>query len=104
MIGRLIATIVCLGLLGSTAALAGDEETAIASAESAAPTSVTAGATIKALDGTVLRKGSNNYTCYPQQKMMGPMCNDETWDAQDPVYVMWGHTPYAHIMVRISEE
>jgi hypothetical protein len=23
---------------------------------------------------------------------------------RDPVYVMWGETPYAHIMVRIAEE
>jgi hypothetical protein len=25
-------------------------------------------------------------------------------DPKDPVYVMWGDTPYAHIMVRISDE
>jgi hypothetical protein len=25
-------------------------------------------------------------------------------DPRDPVYVMWGDTPYAHIMVRIAEE
>jgi len=53
----------------------------IASAESAGPASVTANATIKAPDGTILRKGSNGYTCYPQQEAMGPMCNDSTWDA-----------------------
>ncbi len=25
-------------------------------------------------------------------------------DPNDPVYVMWKDTPYAHIMVRISDE
>ena len=168
----LIGSVVCLGLLAGTA-LAGDKEAMIASAESAGPASVTSKATIKAPDGTVLRKGSNSYTCYPQQDFSGPMCNEETWDAltsavlnkqdfkpdafsvsymlagegtalgvsnsdpyatdpeksddwvkegphlmiavpdramlkglsrnpKDPVYVMWGDTPYAHIMVKIK--
>jgi hypothetical protein len=25
-------------------------------------------------------------------------------DPKDPVYVMWGDTPYAHIMVKITDE
>lgn len=25
-------------------------------------------------------------------------------DPNDPVYVMWGDTPYAHIMVKAAEE
>ena len=25
-------------------------------------------------------------------------------DPQDPVYVMWKNTPYAHIMVKVGEE
>ncbi len=81
MKGKLISTCVCLGLLGSGLALAGDKEDMIASAESAGPVSVTADATIKAPDGTVLRKGSNSYTCYPQQEIIGPMCNEAIWDA-----------------------
>jgi len=78
---RLIGTSVFLGLLGSSMALADDNETMIASAESAAPASVTVNATIKAPDGTVLRQGSNSYTCYPQQAIIGPMCNDSVWDS-----------------------
>jgi hypothetical protein len=171
----LVGSVVCLGLLGTGLALAGDEEAMIASAESAGPASVTAKATIKAPDGTVLRQGSNSYTCYPQQDIMGPMCNEKTWDdlisammnkqdfkpdrlsvsymlagegsalgvsnsdpyatdpatsddwvkegphlmivvpnralleglsrdPKDPVYVMWGDTPYAHIMVKITDK
>jgi hypothetical protein len=172
---RWISSIACLGLLANSVALAGDEDAAIASAVSAGPTSVTANATIKAADGTVLRQGSSGYTCYPQQDMMGPMCNEAPWDEliaamlnkkefspekfsvsymlagegtaigvsnsdpyatdpksskdwvkegphlmiivpdrsileglsrnpNDPVYVMWGDTPYAHIMVKITDE
>ncbi len=172
---RLDCSVVCFGLLGSGLALAGDKEAMIANAESAGPASVTAKATIKAPDGTVLRQGSNSYTCYPQQDIMGPMCNEKTWDAlisamqnkqdfkpdalsvsymlagegtalgvsnsdpyatdpassddwvkegphlmiivpdramlkglsrdpKDPVYVMWGDTPYAHIMVKITDK
>ena len=78
---RVVGLIVCFGLLGSGLALAGDKAAMIASAESAGPASVTAKATIKAADGTVLRQGSSSYTCYPQQDIMGPMCNEKTWDA-----------------------
>ncbi len=78
---KLIHAMVTLGLVGSTSAFAADEQAMIASAASAGPTAVTANATIKAPDGTVLRKGSNSYTCYPQQKMMGPMCNEPVWDS-----------------------
>jgi len=170
---KLLSTLFCVALTASTAAYAGDKEALIASAESAAPPAVTAAATIKAVDGTILREGSNGYTCYPQQEGMGPMCNDAVWDAlihavmkkesfkvdrisvsymlagegtapgvsnsdpyatdpgqsndwvkegphlmiavpdrtmleglstnpNDPVYVMWKDTPYAHIMVKIA--
>ncbi len=148
---------------------------AIASAESAAPASVTSDATIKDVDGTVLREGTSSYICYPQQDIIGPMCNEAVWDEligamlkkqefssdkfsvsymlagegtaigvsnsdpyatdpsssddwvkegphlmivvpdlamleglsrnpSDPVYVMWGDTQYAHIMVKVEEQ
>jgi hypothetical protein len=164
-----------LGLFVTGLAQADDKMATIANAESAAPESVTADATIKALDGTVLRKGSNNYTCYPQQAALGPMCNEPVWDGlisammnkedyspdrfsvsymlagegtalgvsnsdpyvdpagecddcvkegphlmivvpdraaleglstdpNDPVYVMWKDTDYAHIMVKIAPD
>lgn len=77
----LVTAIASLSLVGSTVAFAGDEQSMIASAESAGPAVVTANATIKAPDGTILRKGSSNYTCYPQQETMGPMCNEPVWDS-----------------------
>ena len=123
-----------------------------------------------------LRNGSSGYTCYPQQDIIGPMCNEPVWeradrcnaeqeavqnpiasachtcwpgegtalgvsnsdpyatepdqssdwvkegphlmivvpagtslkglstDPNDPVYVMWRDTPYAHIMVKIADD
>jgi hypothetical protein len=60
--------------------MADDKAATIANAESAAPASVTADATIKTPDGKVLREGSNGYTCYPQQAVLGPMCNEAVWD------------------------
>ena len=164
-----------LGLFVAGHALADDKMATIANAESAAPESVTANATIKAADGAVLREGSNSYTCYPQQAIIGPMCNEAVWDGligamlnkqefspdkfsvsymlagegtalgvsnsdpyasdpkmshdwvkegphlmivvpnramlegissdpNDPVYVMWGDTDYAHIMVKIAPD
>jgi hypothetical protein len=175
MKSQFINACVCFGLLGSGLALAGDKEAMISSAESAGPPAVTAKATIKAPDGTVLRQGSNSYACYPQQKIIGPMCNEAAWDSlitamlnkksfkpdkfsvsymlagegtalgvsnsdpyatepeksndwvkegphlmivvpdravlaglstdpNDPVYVMWKDTPYAHIMVKIAND
>ncbi len=174
MFNKVIFSLIGLGLLGGTFALAGDKDSVIASAESAGPSSVTASATIKDSDGTVLREGTNSYTCYPQQEIIGPMCNEAVWDELlgamlnktdfnpgsfsvsymlagegtaigvsnsdpyasdpagsddwikegphlmivvpnraaleglsrdpgDPVYVMWGDTPYAHIMVKVVE-
>ena len=71
---------VCCCLLVSGFALADSASDMIASAESAAPKLITSNATIKAPDGTILREGSNSYTCYPQQEALGPMCNEATWD------------------------
>ena len=164
---------VSFGLAAASQVLADSHET-VASAESAGPASVTSKATIKAADGTVLREGSSSYTCYPQQDIIGPMCNEPVWDKligamlnkkefssdqfsvsymlagegtalgvsnsdpyatepdksddwvkegphlmivvpagtsldgmstdpNDPVYVMWKDTPYAHIMVKTTE-
>jgi hypothetical protein len=175
MKSKLISACVFLGLLGGCLSSADDDEAMIASAKSAGPASVTSKATIKAPDGKVLQSGSNSYTCYPQQEIIGPMCNEAVWDAligamlnkesfehnkfsvsymlagegtalgvsnsdpyasdpdasddwvkegphlmivvpnramleglstdpNDPVYVMWKDTPYAHIMVKISAD
>ena len=160
-------------LLSCGFVLADEISDMIASAESAGPISLTANATIMAPDGKILRSGSNTYICYPQQDIIGPMCNEAAWDnlinsmlnkkdytankfsvsymlagegtalgvsnsdpyasdpntsddwvkegphlmivvpnramleglstnPNDPVYVMWKDTPYAHIMVKMG--
>jgi len=71
-----------IGLLSLVACNGGSNDASmIASAKSAGPASVTSKATIKAPDGKVLQTGSNSYTCYPQQEIIGPMCNEAVWDA-----------------------
>jgi hypothetical protein len=55
--------------------------TKITRAMSAAPSNISAGATIMDVDGTVLREGDNGWTCMPG---IGPgddhpMCNDAVW-------------------------
>ncbi len=76
---KTIASLVLLAFYASTAF--GDHHGGMMkSALSAGPESVTANAAIKAPDGTVLRKGTNGYTCYPQQEIIGPMCNEPVWD------------------------
>jgi hypothetical protein len=67
-------------------ALAEEAETAddkIARAMTAAPTAISAKATIIDVDGTVLREGSNGWTCLPGVGLIPgdkhPMCNDEVW-------------------------
>ncbi len=57
------------------------DEELIAEAESAAPAAVTQNATIKTMDGEVLREGSSTWTCYPGTSAIGPMCNQAQWDA-----------------------
>lgn len=60
-------------------------EAKIARAMSAAPSDVSSGATILDADGTVLRQGSNGWTCFPGVPLIPgdehPMCNDATWMA-----------------------
>jgi len=149
-------------------------ESKIARAMSAAPSNVSAEATIVDLDGTMLREGSNGWTCMPGSGPGDnhPMCNDDVWSRlmaavtdgkdfqtdrigisymlqgdmnvnnEDPAdtqpddgevwvqegphlmlvlpksameglshdpynggpYVMWGKTPYAHIMVPVTND
>ncbi|NIR46338.1 MAG: hypothetical protein GWN99_17965 [Gemmatimonadetes bacterium] len=59
-----------------------DKEEKIASALSAAPASITEGATVMDWDMTVLREGSNDWTCLPDMPDSpgnDPMCLDEPW-------------------------
>lgn len=64
-------------LAPATSAFDDSADDKIANAMTAAPSSISAHATVVDADGTVLRKGSNGWTCMP---IMGaPMCNDAVW-------------------------
>jgi hypothetical protein len=72
---------VLLFLVTGTVTAGESSEEKIARAMSAAPPAVSAEATIVDSDGTLLREGSNGWTCLPDT-MPGdhaPMCNDEVW-------------------------
>lgn len=73
-------------LIASTVAEETDSvATKIARATSAAPASVSDKATVIDVDGTVLREGSNGWTCFPGVGLIPgdkhPMCNDAVWMA-----------------------
>ncbi len=79
-----IAAILCLSLTGiSFAGEKESKETKIARAVSAAPASISDKATVMDMDGTILREGSNGWTCLPGVRPldgdMNPMCNDAVW-------------------------
>lgn len=73
----------------SSAALAGDKpqdatkDASIARAMSAGPAQVADKAKVMTHDGTVLREGSNGWTCMPSMGpgMDVPLCNDAVWMA-----------------------
>lgn len=82
--GQLVLGVMIAG--HSLSALAEDAESVeekIARAMSAAPSDISSKATIVDVDGTVLRKGSNGWTCMPGVALIPgdkhPMCNDATW-------------------------
>ena len=57
-------------------------EAMIRNALSAAPADLAANATVVDLEGNVLRKGTNEYTCMPDNPEMpgnSPICADEMW-------------------------
>lgn len=60
----------------------GSGDSRIANALSAAPPSVAADAQVMLMDGTVLRPGTNGWTCFPDDAQVpnnSPMCLDAAW-------------------------
>jgi hypothetical protein len=77
-----MSSILPIAIALSASAFAGDaKEKRIAQATSAAPSYISDNATVIEGDGTVLREGTNGWTCIPDT-MPGdnaPMCNDAVW-------------------------
>jgi hypothetical protein len=78
---RFAAATIMTALVTATANAGETAEEKIARAMSAAPAAVSAEATIMDSDGTILREGSNGWTCLPDTNPgdHAPMCNDEVW-------------------------
>lgn len=79
-----VSSFACLSL--AAGAWAQDQESTadkIARAITAAPADITDKATIMDVDGTILREGSNGWTCLPGIGLIPgdthPMCNDAAW-------------------------
>lgn len=69
---------------------AASDDSRIANALSAAPPSVAAGAHVMLMDGTVLRPGTNGWTCFPDDPTVpndSPMCLDAAWLAFFEAYM-----------------
>ncbi len=74
------ATLATLATLTAGAALAQSEQEMIDEALSAAPPQLRDEATVRALDGTLLREGQGDFTCMPApEAFAGPMCLDQSW-------------------------
>ncbi len=81
---KLWISIAVIGLLAGSAAIAGEREMdpRIAKAVSAAPEAISAQATVMLLDGTILRQGTNGWTCFPNvgpAPESDPICGDAVW-------------------------
>lgn len=80
-------------VLASVPGLSSAQQARIDRALSAAPASVASGATVALEDGTVLRKGTNGWTCLPT--LAGaehPVCFDGVW--MDFVKALMSGAPY----------
>jgi hypothetical protein len=84
------STAICLGLTVGACAdtsveVADGADVKIARAVSAAPASISDHATVMDVDGTILREGTNGWTCLPGVGLIPgddhPMCNDAVWMA-----------------------
>jgi hypothetical protein len=76
---RLICIVVCVGVFFAWNVLADDK---IKSAMGAGPASVSAQATVMDWDHTILREGTNGWTCLPDRPETegeDPWCVDEQW-------------------------
>lgn len=74
-----IASMICFVSAGAYAGESAEDK--IARAMTAAPAAISAQATVMDSDGTILREGSNGWTCLPDTKPgdHAPMCNDVVW-------------------------
>jgi len=79
LVGAIMLAIFALPAV-TPAAEAGSKDAKVARAMEAAPDFITKEATFIDSDGTVLKQGTNGWTCIPASAAGShPMCNDEVW-------------------------
>lgn len=88
LLKNIILTLIALSLAPLAIADEMSKEEKIESAMSAAPMRIAKNATILDADGTILREGSNKWTCKPG----GPPGSKEYPICNDPVFVKWSET------------
>ena len=101
----LIRIVICTSLITASYSYGSEIsiEEKIASAMSAAPTRISGQATIQDRDGTILREGSNGWTCLPggvAGSTSFPMCNDAVfmkWMA-----TVWSDKPFSTDVIGYS--
>ncbi len=81
-----VITLAAASLLLSTSALAAHHEgneAKIKAATSAAPPAISDNAAVMLMDGTVIRKGSNGWTCFvlEEETNEDAVCGDDVWKA-----------------------
>lgn len=99
-------TLAVIGIIGMGSAAMAEEtaEDKIKRAMSAAPMMISGDAVVRDMDGSVLREGSNGWTCYPGVPLVpgskDPMCNDQVW--QDWIAATMKGETYATDVVGFS--
>ena len=106
MSNSLIIKLIMVCSLAITLQLHADELTVkqkIASAMSAAPSRISANATIQDKDGTILKEGSNGWTCLPGGKAGStsyPMCHDQVF--MNWMATVWQDKPFTTDVIGYS--
>jgi hypothetical protein len=97
---RAILTAVALLLVLPSIGSSQDKQSQIAGALSSAPASVTEDAKVMDWDNTVLREGTNDWTCFPDMPDTpgyDPMCLDEPWLNWAQAWMTKGQPTYDRI-------
>ena len=97
---RISAWLVVFWIAPGVALAQPSSQARIERALSAAPASVADGATVMEADGTILRRGTNGWTCLPALGAEHPACLDAVW--MEFVKALMGGTPFSTKRVGLS--
>lgn len=122
MTPKLLLALLALLALGAGTVAASADQAKIDNAVSAAPSSLSRNAAVMQWDGTMLREGTNGWTCLPDRtdtEGNDPWCVDQSWlnlikalmggaepsyDKVGIAYMLMGDTPISNIEPMASKE